>query len=90
MSSKSLPITSEPSETYRELKAEADAAGLSVPEYLDRQWEKSRPKLTKEELIERLRTRKRVQIDAAELIRQGREERDVQVDEWLKEMRVRR
>ena len=60
---------------------------MSLPDYLHAEWEKTRPRFTREELMERLKNRARVPIDAAELIRQGREERDAQMDEWLKDVR---
>ena len=90
MNGKTVSILNQRSEKYEKLKAEADAAGLSVEESLYQEWDKTRPKFTIEELRERLRTRERVKIDAAALIREGREERDAQVDEWLKDIRVRR
>ena len=80
--SKPVLIPHAPSETYLALKARADAAGMSLPDYLDVEWEKTRPRFTKEELIERIRQRAHLfaGIDAAQLIREGREEREAQLD----------
>ena len=87
MSSKSVPLTFEPSETYLELKAKADAAGLTVPEYLDREWEKTRPRFTVEELWERIQRLAPLfaGLDAAELVRQARDEREAELEERLKD-----
>jgi hypothetical protein len=88
MSSRILSILNERSETYEKLKAEADAAGLTVPEYLDREWEKTRPRFTEEELWERIQRLAPLfaGLDAAELVREARDERDAQMDEWLKDV----
>ena len=88
MSSKSLSIPTEPSETYKELKAKADAEGLTVPEYMQREWEKSRPQVSPEELRERIKRRAPffVGFDVVQAIHEGREERDAQIDEWLKDV----
>ncbi len=80
-------ILSVKSERYQQLEAAAHAAGLSLPDYLDREWEKANPPLPKEQLIERMKTRTRVKVDAAAAIREAREERDAQMDEWIKNVR---
>ena len=87
MSSKSLSIPTEPSETYKELKAKADAEGLTVPEYLEREAEKKRPRFSEEELWDRIQRLAPLfaGLDAAELVRQARDEREAELDERLKD-----
>ncbi len=88
MSSKIAPIANERQETYETLKARAAEAGLSLPDYLYQEWEKTRPRFTKKELIERMARRAPLfaGLDAAELIRQGREERETEMESWLKDV----
>jgi hypothetical protein len=86
---KTVPgIASVRSETYEQLKAEAEEAGLSLPEYVYREWEKTQPRFTRKEIIERIEARAPLfaGLDAAELVREGREERDAEIDGWLKDV----
>ncbi len=89
MSSKSVPALTQRSEKYEELKARADAEGFTVPEYLDREWERTRPRFKVEELIERIERRAPsfVGFDVVQAVQSGRGERETQIDEWLKDVR---
>jgi hypothetical protein len=65
------------SELNRALKIRAEQAGLTVPEYLLRDTERSEDAPTMAELTERIRNRKPVDLDTptADLIREERESR---------------
>jgi hypothetical protein len=77
-----------PSAEYLALKASAEAAGMSLPEYLDAEWEKTRPQFTVEELTERIQRTAPLfaGLDAAELVREAREERDAELDSMLNDV----
>lgn len=87
--SKTVRIQYAASDTYLALKARANEAGMSLPDYLQAEWEKARPRFTKEELMTRIRQRAPLfaGFDAAEAIREGREERDTQIDAWVRDIR---
>jgi plasmid stability protein len=75
--SKMIQIRNVPDSVHRVLKSRAATAGMSLSDYLLREFKKITERPTMEELVARMRKREPVSVDisSAELIREDRETR---------------